>query len=191
MDTLVADPFFRGFERDVFGITGGIKQLFEVKDQNSFVAFERGDISEEEHFKLYFTDRREVDGASVRTYMSQRYEWMPGMHSLCVSLREAGVPMAAVSNYPAEWAPLVEAAVDLSSLVPWAFISGEVGHRKPSPEAYAAALAAVGRDASECIFVDDSVPNVEAACAYGITSIHFTSADALKPILNKQLGITI
>ena len=43
--------------------------------------------------------------------------------------------MAAMSNYPAPWAPLIEDAVNLSQLVPWAFVSGEVGLRKPSPEA--------------------------------------------------------
>ena len=60
-------------------------------------------------------------------------------------LQGAGVPMAAMSNYPAPWAPLIEDAVNLSQLVPWAFVSGEVGLRKPSPEDKAAMLDAVDR----------------------------------------------
>lgn len=51
MDTLVADPFFRGFEKDLFGLDGGIQSLFAIKDQKSFVAFEKGEISEAEHFE--------------------------------------------------------------------------------------------------------------------------------------------
>ena len=36
MDTLVADPFFRGFEKDLFGLSS-IKELFAVKDPESFM----------------------------------------------------------------------------------------------------------------------------------------------------------
>ena len=61
MDTLVRDPFFMGFEKDLFGMDGGIETLFAVKDQHSFVAFEKGLITEAEHFETYFTDRRPVD----------------------------------------------------------------------------------------------------------------------------------
>lgn len=150
MDTLVADPFFRGFERDLFGLSS-IKDLFAIKDQESFMAFERGEISEDQHFATYFTDRRAVDGEAVRAYMSARYEWLPGMAELCQELKVAGVAMAACSNYPSPWAPVVEDTVSLSRLVPWAFVSGEQGVRKPSPEAYAAALHLVGRDADDVI----------------------------------------
>ena len=182
MDTLVADPFFRGFHKDLFGFSS-IKELFAVKDQDSFMAFERGELSEAEHFATYFSDRRPVDGNRVREYLIQRYEWLPGMKELCTELQSAGVPLAAMSNYPAPWAPLVEDAVGLSQLVPWAFVSGDFGLRKPSPEAYLAALKAVGREAGEVVFVDDSQTNVDAAQALGITSIRFESAAALRPEL--------
>ena len=84
---------------------------------------------------------------------------------------------------PAPWAPLVEEATTLSEFVPWAFVSGEHGVRKPSPEAYAAALQAVGREASEVVFVDDSAGNVEAAASMGIESIRFEGAAALRTAL--------
>ena len=118
MDTLVADPFFRGFESTLFGMTGGIQELFQVKDQQSFVAFEQGQITEEEHFSTYFNDRRAVDGDRIRAYLRAHYEWLPGMKELCTELRDMGVLMGTFSNYPAEWAPLIEDAVNLSALVP-------------------------------------------------------------------------
>ncbi len=107
------------------------------------------------------------------------------MRELCTELQGAGVPMAAMSNYPAPWAPLIEDAVNLSQLVPWAFVSGEVGLRKPSPEAYTAALEAVGRRADQVIFVDDNPANVDAARALGIEAIRFESAAALRPELQR------
>ena len=98
MDTLIADPFFRGFEKDLFGLEGGISSLFAIKDQKSFIAFEKGEITEEQHFATYFTDRRECDGDAVVNYMHKRYAWLPGMKELCTELRDAGVEMAACSN---------------------------------------------------------------------------------------------
>ena len=98
--------------------------------------------------------------------------------------------MAAFSNYPAPWAPLVEQSVSLSTLVPWAFISGEAGVRKPSREAFEAALAAVGREASGVIFVDDSKANTDAAASLGIASIRFEGADSCRPLLLEMLGLS-
>jgi len=73
--------------------------------------------------------------------------------------------------------------------VPWGLISGEAGVRKPSAEAFEAALKAVGRDRSDVIFVDDSATNTDAAAALGIASIRFEGADALKPVLLELLGL--
>ena len=191
MDTLVADPFFGGFERDLFGIDGGIKALFAIKDQDSFVQFETGALTEEQHFATYFCDRRPVDGGAVRRYLQERYAWLPGMRELASELAAAGVPLAAFSNYPAPWAPLVEEAVGLSEYVPWAFVSGEQGVRKPSAEAYRAACAAVGRGAEDVIFVDDSATNVAAAESFGIPSIRFRGAEALRPQLRRLLNLPL
>lgn len=189
MDTLVADPFFGGFEKDLFGLEGGIKSLFAIKDQKSFVAFEKGEISEAEHFETYFNDRRTCDGEAVRAYLTGRYAWLPGMRELATDLNAAGVQMAAFSNYPKEWAVLVEDACGLSSVVPWGLVSGEAGVRKPEPEAFEAALKAVGREKGDVIFVDDSTTNTDAATALGIVSIRFEGADALRPQLFELLGL--
>jgi HAD superfamily hydrolase (TIGR01509 family) len=189
MDTLVRDPFFMGFEKDLFGIQGGIGNLFAIKDQESFVAFEKGEITEEEHFASYFTDRAAGDGDAVTRYLRERYAWLPGMRELASELKAAGVPMAAFSNYPAPWAPLVEQSVGLSTIVPWAFVSGERGVRKPSREAFEAVLEAVGRTAAEVVFVDDSKANTDAATEFGIASIRFEGAEALRPALWNLLGL--
>lgn len=47
------------------------------------------------------------------------------------------------------------------------------GVRKPSPEAYAGALAALRSTAEDAVFVDDQVSNVEAAVALGIAGVAF------------------
>ena len=85
----------------------------------------------------------------------------------------------------------MEEATSLSQLVPWAFISGEKGVRKPSAEAFEAALAAVGREAGEVIFVDDSQANADAATGLGIAAIRFEGAATLRPLLLERLGLSV
>ncbi len=51
--------------------------------------------------------------------------------------------------------------------------SSEEGVKKPDPEIFLSALARLGVDAGESIFVDDVLENVEAARSLGLHSIHF------------------
>lgn len=48
------------------------------------------------------------------------------------------------------------------------FVSHEIGHRKPQPEAFDHVLRAIGAPAPEVLLFDDLEPNVEAAAAMGL-----------------------
>jgi putative hydrolase of the HAD superfamily len=52
------------------------------------------------------------------------------------------------------------------------FISHEIGHRKPEPEAYAFVARELGLDPGRILFFDDTQANVEGARAAGIPAIH-------------------
>lgn len=52
-------------------------------------------------------------------------------------------------------------------------ISAEVGLAKPDPRIYRLALEGLGVEASQAIFVDDFIENLEAASALGMHSVHF------------------
>lgn len=53
--------------------------------------------------------------------------------------------------------------------------SCEVGVVKPNPGIYEHCLDKIGIPAHECLFVDDSIANVEAAKRCGLNAIHFRS----------------
>ena len=57
--------------------------------------------------------------------------------------------------------------------------SCDVGFSKPDPRIYRHALESVGALAHETLFVDDRMPNVEAADALGIHAHHFVGRDEL------------
>ncbi len=59
-------------------------------------------------------------------------------------------------------------------------LSGELGLVKPDPRIYLAFLQRVGRKAEECVFIDDSQPNVAAARQLGFDGIRFESAAQLR-----------
>jgi len=67
-------------------------------------------------------------------------------------------------------------------------ISGMVGYVKPEPEIYHIMLEKIGMPAQECLFIDDSLPNIKQANTMGFNTIHFTSPEQLKKEIT-QLGL--
>ena len=67
-------------------------------------------------------------------------------------------------------------------------ISAEEGLRKPQPEIYERALKRLNVSASEAVFVDDVLENVEAARAIGLAAIHFKAGLDI-PVEMAKLGV--
>jgi 2-haloacid dehalogenase len=67
-------------------------------------------------------------------------------------------------------------------------ISGAVGFVKPEPEIYRIILDKIGKPAEECLFIDDSLPNINQANTMGFATIHFKSPVQLETDL-KLLGL--
>ena len=58
-------------------------------------------------------------------------------------------------------------------------VSGHEGLLKPDPAIYHLFLERYGRQASRCLFIDDSQRNVDGAVAVGMQAVHFRDAAAL------------
>ncbi|AQZ60122.1 unnamed protein product [[Actinomadura] parvosata subsp. kistnae] len=61
--------------------------------------------------------------------------------------------------------------------------SARVGVAKPDPRIYEIAAERAGAAPARCLFVDDRLPNVEAARALGMTGIHYRSLQDLAEVL--------
>lgn len=57
---------------------------------------------------------------------------------------------------------------------------------KPSPEAFAAALARLERPAERVLFIDDTAANADAARALGMDAIHYKGAGLLRAALRAR-----
>ena len=94
-------------------------------------------------------------------------------------LKQKGYPLYGLSNWSAETFPYARAKYDFFELLDDMVISGYVGHVKPEPEIYHVLLEKVGKPAQECLFIDDSLANIQQAQRIGFQTIHFQSAEQL------------
>jgi len=84
-----------------------------------------------------------------------------------------------LTNSSAETLPRSELVTSTLDRFDGALVSGTVGLIKPDPAIFRLAEEVFGLDASTAWFVDDSLPNVDAAIALGWRAIHFTGPESL------------
>ena len=109
-----------------------------------------------------------------------------GTVDLAKQLKQAGYLLYGFSNWSAETFPLAREKYDFFDLFDDMVISGEVGHVKPQPEIFQILLDKIGRPAPQCLFIDDSLPNIQQANTMGFNTIHFESPEQLKQELVKM-----
>lgn len=61
-----------------------------------------------------------------------------------------------------------------------AFVSSDIGKRKPDPEVFAHVALEIGVPVARILFFDDSKENIDGAQRMGMSAIHVTSTDSVK-----------
>ena len=88
-------------------------------------------------------------------------------------LRGLGRPVHAVTNFATEKFEIARAAYPFMNLFDVAIVSGREGVAKPDPRIFERLFERTGVHPAELVFVDDSMANVLAARASGMSAIHF------------------
>ena len=115
----------------------------------------------------------------------------PPMADLIPRLKANGYRLVLASNTnAAHYERYREEFKDLLSNFDAVAVSHEAGSRKPHPPFFEYAHALAGCEKSECVFVDDLLPNVKAAREFGWSAIHFTRFDDLVPAL-RAAGVRV
>lgn len=107
------------------------------------------------------------------------------------ALKQAGYPLYGLSNWPAGKFALVRPQYPFFDWFEDIVLSGEVFIVKPDPRIYQILLERIGRPASECIFIDDSLANVDGAQRVGIQTIHYRTPDQLAAELAACLALPL
>jgi HAD superfamily hydrolase (TIGR01509 family) len=85
--------------------------------------------------------------------------------------RSAGLAVILATSASGHDAPFLYAAIDADDVIEHATTSSDADSSKPEPDIVQAALDATGRRAQDCIFVGDSVWDVEAARRAGMDCV--------------------
>lgn len=101
-------------------------------------------------------------------------------------LHAAGIRLYALTNWSRELFPLALDRFDFLDLFEDIIVSGQEGVAKPDPEIFAILRERIGHGLGDCIFIDDSAPNIEAAREAGLDAILFTDTGHLRKDLHAR-----
>jgi 2-haloacid dehalogenase len=128
----------------------------------------------------------------IRAYDKEWEESIPGVIAgtvgLLPKLKTAGYGIYGLSNWSAEKFAIVRHRFDFFKLLDDIVVSGQVKLAKPDPAIFEILLQKAKRPAQECLLIDDSPANIEAAQELGFATIQFTSPEQLGMEL-ERMGI--
>lgn len=82
-----------------------------------------------------------------------------------------------LSTDVSEWSKYITEYYELDKYFKHKIISGDVHLRKPDKAIYELTLDRIGLKPEECLFIDDSVANIQQAAELGIKTVLFTGFD--------------
>lgn len=173
--------------------------IFQAADdvQELLIPFARdngSDASDAQITQLYLrASRGEIDAAefwssiglsdSCQEEYLQRHRLTDGLIEFLENRPAQIESIWCLSNDVSEWSQCLRQMHELQDRFAGFLISGDVGMRKPDPSIYRRLIGEIQRPPQRIVFVDDRVPNLDAAREQGLRTIHFsTSASDLDSV---------
>lgn len=126
----------------------------------------------------------------IRMY---RGEWIrmmggqiPDMQRVLEDLRAKGHKLYGLTNWAADTFALVRHQYPIFDLLDGIVVSGEEKVAKPDPRIFRILFERYDINPAQALFVDDNMPNIEAACTLGMQAILFRSATQLRNELQRM-----
>lgn len=191
LDAFVAFQSETGITLEQLGeaMTHGSEQL----GANPLFELECGRISEERFLDL-LRDGFEVElghRPALHRFAETYIEALHPNEEMIGLMRELGGShrMALLTNNVREWEPLWRAKLPVDEIFETVVDSAFVGMRKPDPEIYELTLSRLdGIAPAECLFIDDTEANCDAARALGWSAVHHEDNATSIPEIRSHLG---
>lgn len=162
---------------DVASLPGG---PFDPDGDGRWRAWQAGEITERD----YWGERAAAVGLDTIGYMRAFYEpsgdhlVRPETAAIVAEVQQAGFRAGLLTNdlsafHGPEWREPITVLKRVDPLVDLSL----TGYLKPHPEAYAAAIEAMGAPADEIVFLDDQRGNVVGAEQAGLHAVYFDPTD--------------
>lgn len=169
-----------------------IRRVLKASVMNPYWGkFERGEVTEEETLRAFTAADPEIEGelrlafSNLGGMLVMRDYAIP----LVRQLKSAGYGVYYLSNYSKKAYDECAESLGFMPYMDGGIVSFRVGMTKPDSRMYSCFLDRYGLKAKECMFIDDTAENAEAARELGFASIQFVSYDQLVESFRK-LGIT-
>ena len=162
-------------------------QIFEGY-QGDWAEFDRGTVAVPELVQR-ISRRTGLDDAEVRAVVDavpHELQAIPETVDLLHQLGDAGHELYYLSNMPAPYADVVEAANPFFGRFRAGVFSGRVRHIKPEPGIFALAAERFDAAAHELVFLDDTAANVVAARSLGWNALQFSHAEQARAELRAR-----
>ncbi len=153
--------------------------------------FERGELTEEETLRGFAGIDPDNEGnlraafSNIEGMLTMREYAIP----LVKALKESGLRVYYLSNYSKKAYDECAGSLEFMPYMDGGLVSFLAGRTKPDPEMYRMFLLKYGLRADECVFIDDTKENVEAAKVLGFSGIVFHDYEDLLRALS-DLGLT-
>ena len=135
-------------------------------------------------------DWQGISPEEVGGYLRQNFcQNVPGMQQVIRNLSQR-YELALLSDHAREWVDFIHQQHAFLDCFSQQFFSYQLRHTKRERVTFLTVLYKLGRQAGECIFIDDLPTNVEVARSVGIHAIQFTGATALTAEL-ERLGVVV
>jgi 2-haloacid dehalogenase len=143
----------------------------------------------EEHCLRHPAHAKAIRALYARWHETMR-EAFPESVSLLRELQALGFRLYALSNFSAELFHQSKARYDFWDAFDGIVLSGEECVNKPDPAIYRVLFERYDVEPERAVFLDDSLPNVEASRALGMRAIHFSDAEKARLAL-RELGLPV
>lgn len=171
-----------------FGINVPNNKLHTGKETEQFF---NGEITEERFWqKVINRNHWDIDIPTLKHLIRENMTEIEGTREIIEKLKENGYRLGLLSVHGKEWIMYCEGQFDYRKLFHSVMYSFEVGISKPDPRAFKLMLEKLHVNPKECLFIDDSLRNIETARQLDMQTVHFKNAEQLIVGL-QQYGIKL
>jgi HAD superfamily hydrolase (TIGR01509 family) len=160
------------------------KEVFQCKE---WLHLDRGTLTQDEAIKIISLRNPEHE-AHIKKCMNNWIDILSpieGTVKILNELKENGYKLYLLSNFHSLAFETVYSKYEFFKHFDGGIISYKENLLKPESEIYSKLLDTYNLNAEECLFIDDTLVNIETASRFGINTVHFESCEKLRKSLSE------
>jgi len=189
----LADVLITGTNETGFALAK--KHQLAVDDRQSFPLltplaqdFFHGHVREDEYIDEVIRTYPQFGSKDwLKQHIRENFTEVPGTREIVLRLKGLGYPLALLSVHAKEWIEYCDQKFKIHEVFDQVAYSFTDKVSKPNKKAFELVLARLNAQPEECLFIDDTLVNIQTAEEMGIKSVQFFNASKL----NEQLKVLL